>query len=41
MNKTLDTHLGKNATETAVRMIFWRPDIGQDVLRYIIKCMEL
>ena len=40
MAKAHVTHPGKNATETAVRMIAWWPGISQDVLRYFSKCKE-
>ena len=35
-----ETHPGKNATETAVRMMAWWPGISQDVHRYVSKCKE-
>ena len=40
MAKAHETHPGKNATETAARMIAWWPGISQDVLRYVSKCKE-
>ena len=40
MAKAHETHPGKNATETAVRMMAWWPGISQDVLRYVSKCKE-
>ena len=40
MAKAHETHPGKNATETAVRMMSWWPGISQDVLRYVNKCKE-
>ena len=40
MTKAHETHPGKNATETAVRMMAWWPGISQDVLRYVSKCKE-
>ena len=40
MAKAHETHTGKNATETAIRMMAWWPGIGQDVLRYVSKCKE-
>ena len=40
MAKAHETHQGKNATETAVRMMAWWPGISQDVLRYVNKCKE-
>ena len=40
MTKPHESHPGKNATETAVRMMAWWPGISQDVLRYVSKCKE-
>ena len=40
VTKAHDIHPGKNAAETAVRMIAWWPGINQDVLRYISNCKE-
>ena len=40
MAKAHETHPGKNATETAVRMMAWWPGISQDVFRYVSKCKE-
>ena len=40
MAKAHETHPGKNATETAVRMTAWWPGVSQDVLRYVSKCEE-
>ena len=40
MAKTHETHPGKNAPETAVRMMAWWPGISQDVFRYVSKCKE-
>ena len=40
MAKAHETHPGKIATETAVRMMAWWPGISQDVLRYVSKCKE-
>ena len=40
MAKAHETHQGKNATETAVRMMAWWPGISQDILRYVSKCVE-
>ena len=40
MAKAHETHPGKNATETAVRMMSWWPAISHDVLRYVSKCKE-
>ena len=40
MAKALETHLGKNGTETAIRIMTWWPGISQDVLRYVSKCKE-
>ena len=40
MAKAHETHQGRNATETAVRMMAWWPGISQDVLRYVSKCKE-
>ena len=40
MAKAHETHPGKNATETTVRMMAWWPGISQDVLRYVSKCKE-
>ena len=40
MAKAPETHPGKNATETAVRMMTWWPGLNQDVLRYFSKCKE-
>ena len=40
MAKIHETHPGKNATETAVRMMAWWPGISKDVLRYVSKCKE-
>ena len=36
--KTHETHPGKNAAETAIRMMAWWPGISHDVLRYNSKC---
>ena len=40
MAKAHETHPGKYATNTTVRMMGWRPGISQDVLRYVSKCKE-
>ena len=40
MAKAHETHSGKNATESAVRMMIWWPGIKHDVLRYVSKCKE-
>ena len=40
MAKAHETLSGKNATETAVRLMACWPGISQDVLRYVSKCME-
>ena len=40
MVKAHEIHQGKNATETAVRMMACWPGISQDVLRYVSKCKE-
>ena len=40
MAKAHETHPGKNATETAARMMAWWPGISQDVPRYVSKCKE-
>ena len=40
MAKAHETHPGKNATETAVRMMAWWPGISQDDLRYVSKYKE-
>ena len=40
MVKAHGTHPGKNATETAARMIVCWPVISQDVPRYDSRCME-
>ena len=40
MAKAHETHPGKNATETAVRMMTWWPGISHDVLRYVSKSKE-
>ena len=38
--KAHETHPGKIATETAVRLMTWWPGISQDDLRYVSKCKE-
>ena len=40
MAKAHATHPGKNATESAVRMMACWPGISHDVLRYVSKCKE-
>ena len=40
MAKAHETHPGKNATETAVRMTAWWPGISQEILRYVSKWKE-
>ena len=40
MAKAHETHPGKNATETAVRVMAWWPGISQDVLRCVSKCKK-
>ena len=40
MAKAHETHPGKNATETAVRMMTWRPGMSQDFLRKCKECQE-
>ena len=37
MTKAHETHSGKNATETAVRMIAWWPGISQDVFDMLVQ----